>query len=160
MAAKAKTTQAGRGKAHNSAPAYEAPMRENRFRRMLRVPQTIAIVGAKDKPGEAVDSVGRYLIKAGFAVVPVHPSRKEVWGLKAYPGLADVPAPIDIVNVFRAPQYCAGHAREAAALNPRPKTFWMQLGIRSAEAALIAEEAGMDVVEDRCIKIEHQTLGE
>ncbi|MDR2727113.1 MAG: CoA-binding protein, partial [Deltaproteobacteria bacterium] len=129
-------------------------MQADRFRRVLRAPRTIAIVGAKDKPGEAVDSVGRYLIRAGFTIVPIHPARREVWGLKAYPHLGDVPAPIDIVNVFRAPEYCAGHAREAAALTPRPGTFWMQLGITNAEASRIAAEAGMDVADDCCIMIE------
>ena len=133
-------------------------MRADQFRQMLRTPRTIAIVGAKDKLGEAVDSVGRYLIRAGFDVAPVNPARREVWGLKAYPCLADVPTPIDIVNVFRAPEYCAGHAREAAALKPRPGVFWMQLGITSAEASRIAAEAGMETVDDCCIMIEHRNL--
>ena len=133
-------------------------MHEEDLRRILRTPQTIAIVGAKDKPGQAVDSVGRYLIRAGFTVVPVHPVYKEVWGLTAYPTLNDVPVPIDIVDVFRAPEFCAAHAHEAAALKPRPKVFWMQLGIRDAEASRIAAEAGMEVIDDRCIKVEHRCL--
>ncbi len=128
------------------------------LRRILNPPKTIAIVGAKDKPGEAVDMVGRYLMDAGYTVIPVHPVRASVWGLKAYPSLAEVPDPIDIVDVFRAPEHCPGHAREAAALAHRPQTFWMQLGIESEEARKIAEAAGMDVVENRCIKIEHHRL--
>lgn len=134
-------------------------MQAEQCRRILTSSQTIAIVGAKDKPGQAVDSVGRYLIDAGFTVIPVHPVYKEVWGLKAYPTLADVPVPIDIVDVFRAPEYCAAHAAEAAALKPRPKVFWMQLGIRDSEASRIAVEAGMEVLDDCCIKIEHRALG-
>ena len=129
-----------------------------RLRNILTLPKTIAIVGAKDKPGQAVDGVGRYLLEAGYTVVPVHPAAGEVWGLKAYPSLADVPVDIDIVDVFRAPEFCAAHAREAADLPHRPQAFWMQLGIASADARSVAEAAGMDVVEDACIKIEHRQL--
>ena len=129
-----------------------------RLRNILTLPKTIAIVGAKDKPGQAVDGVGRYLVEAGYTVVPVHPVAGEVWGLKAYPSLADVPVDIDIVDVFRAPEFCTAHAREAAALPHRPQAFWMQLGISSADARSVAEAAGMDVVEDACIKIEHRQL--
>lgn len=126
--------------------------------RILDTPKTIAVVGAKDKPGQAVDTVGRYLIAAGYTVIPVHPVHETVWGLKAYPTLADIPVPVDIVDVFRAPEYCAAHAREAAAMRPLPKTFWMQLGIKNEEAARIAAEAGMEAVQDLCIKIEHHRM--
>lgn len=128
------------------------------IRTLLAEARTIAVVGAKDMEGQPVDRVGKYLIKAGYRVIPVHPVRKNVWGLPAYPTLVDVPCPIDIVNVFRAPQFCPGHAREAAALPVTPRLFWMQLGIVSHEAADIAEQANMAVVEDLCIMVEHQRL--
>ena len=91
-------------------------------------------------------------------MIPVHPVRKDVWGLQTYPSLAEVPFPIDIVNVFRAPQYCPAHAREAVALSPLPQLFWMQEGIVSPEAASIAGKAGIAVVEDLCIMVEHKRL--
>ena len=131
---------------------------DDRMRALLSEARTIAIIGAKDKPNQPVDRVGRYLIEAGYRVIPVHPVRKSVWGIEACPTLADVPCPVDIVNVFRAPQYCADHAREAVALSPLPKLFWMQLGIASREASSIAAGAGLAVVEDLCIMIEHCRL--
>ena len=131
---------------------------DDALRRLFAEVKTIAIVGAKDKEGQPVDRVGRYLIQAGYQVIPVHPIRKEVWGLPTYPTLADVPCPIDLVNVFRAAQYCPEHAKEATALSPLPRLFWMQLGIVSADAAAIAGKAGMAVVEDLCIMVEHQRL--
>ena len=128
-----------------------------KLRQLLASVRTIAIVGAKDKTGP-VDRVGRYFIDKGYTVIPIHPVRKEVWGLETYASLRDVPVPIDLVDVFRAPEYCPEHAVEAAALSPVPRIFWMQLGITSPKAALIAGAAGMTVVEDRCTMIEHQRL--
>ena len=91
-------------------------------------------------------------------MIPVHPIRKDVWSLQTYPSLAEVPFPVDIVNVFRAPQYCPDHARETVALSPLPQLFWMQQGIVSPEAASIAGKAGIAVVEDLCIMVEHKRL--
>ena len=125
------------------------------LRRMLTETRVIAVVGAKDAPGQAVDRVGRYLIKAGYDVIPVHPVRKNVWGLTTYASLADIPRPVDLVDVFRAPQYCPDHAREALAMSPRPKVFWMQLGIRSEEAVALLAEQGVIVVEDACLMVDH-----
>lgn len=125
------------------------------LRRLLTETRVIAVVGAKDAPGQAVDRVGRYLIKAGYDVIPVHPVRKNVWGLTTYASLADIPRPVDMVDVFRAPQYCPDHAREALAMSPRPKVFWMQLGIRSEEAAALLAEQGVIVVEDACLMVDH-----
>lgn len=131
---------------------------DDRMRALLTQSRTIAVVGAKDKEGQPVDRVGRYLIQAGYHVIPVHPVRKDVWGLQTYPSLADVPFPIDIVNVFRAPQYCPEHARETVALSPLPRLFWMQQGIVSPEAAAIVGKAGIAVIEDLCIMVEHKRL--
>ena len=128
------------------------------LRRLLTEVRVIAVVGAKDAPGQAVDRVGRYLIKAGYDVIPVHPVRKNVWGLVTYASLADIPRPVDMVNVFRAPQYCPGHACEALAMSPRPKAFWMQLGIRSREASDLLAEQGVIVVEDACLMVDHARL--
>ena len=120
--------------------------------------KTIALVGAKDKPGQPVDKVGRYLIEAGFTVLPVHPKRPSVWGLAAYPSLADVPQPVDMVNLFRAPEFCPAHATETLLLDKRPRLFWMQSGIVSPEARHILQGSDVFVVEDRCLMVEHARL--
>ena len=121
---------------------------DGRMREFLTQARTIAVVGAKDKEGQPVDRVGKYLIQAGYQVIPVHPIRKDVWGLQTYPSLAEVPFP----------QYCPDHARETVALSPLPQLFWMQQGIVSPEAASIAGKAGIPVVEDLCIMVEHKRL--
>lgn len=128
------------------------------MRAVLGESRSIAIIGAKDKPGQAVDRVGRYLLEQGYRVVPVHPVRKTVWGLPAFATIAELPEPVDIINLFRAPEYCPGHAQEVLALGWKPKVFWMQLGIRSPEARQALAETGITVVEDSCIMVEHARL--
>lgn len=125
---------------------------------LLKNVRTIAVIGAKDLPGQAVDGVGRYLIDAGYTVLPVHPSKPEVWGRPAFKSLADIDVPIDIVDVFRRADFCPAHAREALAVSPLPKLFWLQLGIVSDEAVKLAADAGMVVEQDRCLKVEHRRL--
>lgn len=133
-------------------------LNDTQLRSLLLKARTIAVIGAKDKPGQPVDRVGRYLIEAGYAVIPVHPKRRIVWGLEAFPSLADAPGCVDIVNVFRAPEHCAGHAQEALALAAPPRLFWMQLGIANAEAAALLARRGVPVVENACIMIERDRL--
>jgi len=125
---------------------------------LLRQVKTIAVVGAKDKPGQPVDRVGRYLIEAGFTVLPVHPKRATVWGLQAYPSLADVPCSIDLVDLFRAAEACPDHAREVLALADKPRAFWMQSGIVSQEAVAILKGSGIQVVQDRCLMVDHAQI--
>jgi len=126
---------------------------------LLREVKTIAVVGAVDKPGRPVDMVGRALIEMGFTVIPVHPKRTDVWGLTTYPALADIPVAVDLVDVFRAPQFCPDHAREVLVMDPLPKVFWMQSGITSPKAREILAGSGITVVEDRCTKVEMQAMG-
>ncbi len=124
----------------------------------LRAVKTIAVVGASDKPGRPVDRVGRYLMEAGYTVIPVHPKRPSIWGLPACPDLASVPVPIDMVNLFRAPENCPAHAAETIALAPLPSVFWMQLAIDSPEARAILAPHPVLVVADRCLMVEHRRL--
>ena len=131
---------------------------DDELKALLQKVKAIAVIGAKDKPGQPVDMVGRYLIDAGFEVYPVHPVRKGVWGLETYPSLLDVPVPVDLVDVFRAPQFCAGHAREALGLERAPMGFWMQSGIASKEAAEILGGTDVVVVQDACLMVEHRRL--
>lgn len=125
---------------------------------LLSEVRSIAVVGAKDRPGQPVDTVGRYLIGSGYTVYPVHPKRDDVWGLPTYRSLADIPGPIDLIDLFRAPEHCPEHAREVLALSVRPKAFWMQSGITSAPARSVLEGSGILVVEDRCLMVEHRRL--
>ncbi|MFV0421022.1 CoA-binding protein [Oleidesulfovibrio sp.] len=131
---------------------------DDTMRDILAKAKTIAIIGAKDKPGQAVDTVGRYMIKAGYTVIPVHPVRQNVWGLTTYASITDIPVAVDIVNLFRASQYCPEHAREVLAMAHRPAAFWMQLGISSPEAGALMAQNNIAVIEDKCIMVEHQRV--
>jgi len=133
-------------------------MFDEKIRTLLSSAKTIAIVGAKDTQGQAVDIVGRYLIQAGYTVWPVHPVRRSVWGLSAFPSLLELPERVDIINLFRASSACPEHAREILALPWRPSTFWMQTGIRSPEAGLMLAASGISIIEDMCIMVEHRRL--
>lgn len=131
----------------------------NSLLKELLVPgKTIALIGAKDRPGTEVDMVGRFMLSAGFRVIPVHPARASVWGIPARKTMAEIDEPIDIVNLFRAPASCPAHAVEALALAKRPACFWMQSGIVSPQARGMLEPAGVAVVEDRCIMVEYRRL--
>jgi hypothetical protein len=98
----------------------------------------------------------RYLQRVGYRCIPVNPNAEEVLGERSYPSLADLPEPVDLVDVFRRVEYCADVAREAAAIGA--PALWLQLGLRSAEARDVADEAGMEYVEDACTAVVHRRL--
>ncbi len=123
------------------------------IRRILAYANTVAIVGLSSNPLRASHFVGYYLQLHGLKIVPVNPRETEVLGEKAYPSLLDVPFDVDVVDVFRNPDAAPGIAREAVQKGAR--ALWMQFGVISPEAARIGQEAGLDVVMDRCMKIEH-----
>jgi len=129
---------------------------DEQLKKKLAGCRSVAIVGAKDKPGSPVDRVGRYLIEAGFTVYPVHPVRTNVWGLPTYAALGDIPHPVDIVDLFRAAENCPGHARETLALATLPQIFWMQSGIFSLEARTLLSPTPITVVENLCLMVEHR----
>ncbi len=134
---------------------------DSRLKNLLKDAKSIAIIGAKDKAGQPVDDVGRYLIWAGYAVYPVHPMRENVWGLTTYKSIVDIPDQIDIINVFRAPAHCKQHAEEVLLRKKNgfsSRCFWMQEGIYSPEAAELLQGHDMQVVENLCIKIVHRQL--
>ena len=122
-------------------------------RRVLADTNTIAMVGLSTKPNKASQFVATYLQYQGYRLIPVHPKADEILGEKAYPDLESIPDAVDLVDVFRPPRECPGYARQAADIGAG--AFWMQLGIVSPEAAEIADDAGLDVVMDRCVKMEH-----
>ena len=123
--------------------------------RILSSSRSMAIVGASSNSSRASYFVLTYLssLHPGFDLYPVNPRETEILGHACYPSLADLPVVPDIVDVFRKPEDCPAVAREAVAVGA--KTLWLQLGIVSEEAGEIAADAGLNVVMDRCTKIEH-----
>ncbi len=129
------------------------------IRELLRSRPRIAVVGASAKPGRPSYAVMQTLRRAGYDVAPVNPAVEEIDGRRCYPTLADAvreTGAVDIVDVFRRPDQCVAHAREAVAVGAR--CLWLQQGIASAEAGRIAHGAGLSVVMDRCTAIEHWRL--
>ena len=124
-------------------------------RNILRRAKTIAVVGASANPARASNFVLTYLLSssADYEVWPVTPNETEILGVKAYPSLADLPGAPDIVDVFRRESELPGVAEQAVAVGAG--TLWLQLGLHSDEAVRIAHEAGLQVVTNRCLKIEH-----
>ncbi len=122
--------------------------------------KTIAIVGASANDVRPSHFVAKYLIDKGYTVFPINPGHagKEMLGRMTYARLADVPEPIDMVDVFRASDAVPAIVDEALALDPLPKVIWTQLGVRNDEAAAKAEAAGVKVVMNRCPKIEYGRL--
>jgi predicted CoA-binding protein len=133
---------------------WEPPSAGQR-RAILRRARTIAVVGASANKARASNFVLTYLLSssADYEIWPVTPNETEILGVKAYPSLADLPGAPDIVDVFRRTDQLPGVAREAVAAGAG--AFWMQLGLHSDEAVEIAHSAGLDVVSNRCVKIEH-----
>jgi uncharacterized protein len=123
------------------------------IRTILATNKTVAIVGLSPKPERPSYFVGTYLQYEGYRVIPVNPRATEILGEKSYPDLLSIPEPVDMVDVFRNPDDCPDIARQAVQIGA--KTLWLQLRVISHEAARIAEEAGLKVVMDRCVKIEH-----
>jgi hypothetical protein len=114
--------------------------------------RTIAVVGASRHPYKEAHTVPRQMMRHGWTVIPVNPSATEIWGVPCYPTLAEVPVPVDLVNVFRPSADTPDVARAAVAIGA--KALWLQQGIASAEARAIATAGGLDYVEDHCIAVE------
>ncbi|MFC0040782.1 CoA-binding protein [Actinomadura rayongensis] len=129
---------------------YQDPLT---IQRVLNSARTIAIVGLSSNELRASYFVGYYLKRHGYRVIPVNPRETEILGETSYPSLLDVPVPVDVVNVFRAPSALPGIARDAVAIGAG--ALWCQFGVVNEEGSRIAADAGLDVVVDRCLKIEH-----
>jgi predicted CoA-binding protein len=127
---------------------------------ILNSVKTIAIVGASSNDVRPSFFVTKYLIDKGFTVFPINPGQagKELLGRRVYAKLAEIPEPIDMVDIFRASSAVPQIVDEALALDPLPKVIWMQLTVRNDEAAAKAEAAGIKVVMNRCPKIEYGRL--
>lgn len=131
------------------------PTRDS-IRRLLMDSKRIAVVGLSDKPERDSHMVARYLQNHGYEIIPINPAVKEVLGAKAYASLKDVPGAIDIVDIFRKPEAVPQIVDEA--IEVKAKAIWMQLGVTHNAAADKAERAGLEVVQSKCIKVEHARL--
>lgn len=129
---------------------YQDPLT---IQRVLYGAQTIAIVGLSRNELRASYFVGYYLKRHGYRVIPVNPREPEVLGEKSFKSLVDVPVPVDIVNVFRAPDALPAIAEEAVKIGAG--SLWCQFGVINEEGARIADEGGVPLIMDRCIKVEH-----
>ncbi len=129
---------------------YQDPLT---IQRLIHGARTIAVVGLSSNALRASNFVGFYLKRHGYRVIPVNPRESEILGETSYPSLSDVPEPVDIVNVFRAPDAVPAIAQEAVAI--QAGALWCQFGVINEEGAGIAEEGDLAVVVDRCLKIEH-----
>ena len=121
--------------------------------RIMRSAKSVALVGVSANPIRSSNFVASYLIRTDFVTYPVNPMYDEVLGMKCYPSLADLPEVPDIVDIFRREDQIPGVVEEAIAVGA--KVVWFQLGLRNDEAARMALDAGLAVVQDRCLKIEH-----
>ena len=125
-------------------------------RNLLAHSEIIAVVGLSPKEVRPSNMVARYLMEAGYTVIPVNPGQHEILGQKCYPSLHEIPADIDIVNVFRRSEDVYPITESAVALGA--KGVWMQEGVINTDAASYAREHGLMVVMDRCIMVDHQNM--
>ena len=124
-----------------------------KVRRILRMHKTLAVVGLSAQWHRPSYFAAKYMQEHGYRVIPVNPTYGEILGEKCYKSLRDIPEPVDIVDCFRKSSEIPALAEEAIAIGA--KVLWMQLGVQSAPARSRAEGAGLEVVENRCVKIEH-----
>jgi uncharacterized protein len=139
-----------------TAPVTDKPTRwqdPEAIGAVLRSTRTIAMVGLSADPQKASNFVATYLKRAGYRVIPISPKGGEILGERVYPDLASIGEPVDLVDVFRPAKDCVGVVQQAIAA--RARAVWIQLGIVALEAGDRAEAAGLQVVMDRCIKMEH-----
>ena len=132
----------------------------DKIQEMLRNSKTIAVLGMKDDQSEAAFKIPFYMKEHGYIIYPVNPTKitKEVLGTTFYESLLDIKDEIDLVDIFRRPEYLLVHAKEILKMNPVPKYVWFQLGINNDEAAKLLESNGIKVVQNRCIMVEHVKL--
>ena len=126
------------------------------LRRILTQQRTIAVVGLSAQWHRPSYFAAKYMQDHGYRIIPVNPNYSEVLGQRCYPGITDIPEQVGIVDCFRKASEMVPIARDAVAIGA--KVLWMQLGIRNDEAASIAVDAGLDVVVDHCVKIEHARI--
>lgn len=130
--------------------------KDEELKKLLTETKSIAVVGASPKPWRDSGAIAEFLYKKGYKIFPVNPQYQEVLGMKCYPDLKSIPEKIDMVDIFRNPNEVGPVIDEAITIGA--KSIWMQLGVVNENAALTAERAGLSVVMDRCISVEHHAL--
>lgn len=135
--------------------AWENPSKEE-ITTLLRQAKTIAVVGLSENPDRTSHQVSKVMQEAGYRIIPVNPTADTVLGEKSYASLTDIPEQVDIINVFRRPEYLPALAKEAAKTDC--KVFWAQQGIVNEEAAAYLQARDFTVVMDLCIKVAHAVL--
>lgn len=139
---------------------HDLPYADAFIRGILNTTKTIAMVGVSPKENRPSYFAFKYLLERGYRMIPVNPGQagKELLGQRIYGKLADIPEPIDMIDIFRASPYAMGIVQEALTLSPKPQVIWMQLTVRDDAAAKLAEDNGIKVVMNRCPKIEYGRL--
>lgn len=127
---------------------------------MLKNSESIAVIGIKDNELETAFRVSYYMHKQGYKIYGVNPkiAGKKLLGAAAVEKVTDLKEPVDMINIFRRPDFLVDHAKEILQMNPLPKYVWFQLGIYNDEAAKMLEEKGIKVIQNRCIMVEHANL--
>jgi len=128
---------------------------------VLQVANTIAVIGMKSGTGDDAYRIPAYMQEQGYRIIPINPKLSQVLDTEAYADLEQIPKalyPIDIVNIFRATEHLPSHVDEILALSPRPQAVWTQLGIHHGPSAQRLREAGITVIQDRCIMVDHRRL--
>lgn len=147
-----------RAGAERSAPDADE---DAQLRRTLEQAKTIAVVGMKDDPDEDACRIPAYMAQHGYTIVPVNPKLEHALGEPAHASLRSVSEAgvrVDLVNVFRASENVAGHVDDILSMDPLPRTVWLQLGIHHGPSARRLRDAGIEVVQDRCIMVDHRRL--
>ena len=128
------------------------------LRAILQDSHSVAVVGIKDLETQDAYRIPQYMQSHGYRIVPVNPKLSGVLGHSAHASLREVDEPVDIVNLFRATEHIPAHVDEILSMSPPPKAVWMQLGIHHGSATASLRAAGIAVVQDRCIMVEHRRL--
>ncbi|MBN1930887.1 MAG: CoA-binding protein [Desulfobacterales bacterium] len=129
---------------------------EKEIREILKNSSTIAVIGLSTQPDKASYRVAKYLKDQGYRIIPIHPNAQEILGEKVSASLDDIKEPVDIVDVFRKSEQILPHAKEAVRL--KPKVFWMQLNIENQAAAELLVAAGINVIMNQCLMVQHKQL--
>jgi predicted CoA-binding protein len=133
-------------------------VQEEAMRELLARTRTIAVLGIKADPDEDSQRVAAYLKRAGYRILPVNPKLERVLGEPCRASLAELADPVDLIDVFRAPRHLPAHVDEILALAAPPRAVWFQLGIRDDASAARLAAAGIAVVQDRCLMVDHARL--
>ena len=130
---------------------------DDKIKEILNKTKTMAVVGASRDPNKAAHRVPKHMQRLGYKIIPVNPFASTILGEKSYKSLREIPEPVDLVNVFRPSEEALEVVKEAILI--KPKYIWLQLGIENEEAKQIAEEAGIEIIMNRCLSIECNRLG-